>query len=119
MHPVLSDGDDDDHSSQQNNAIHFVDAVADELNGVTKEEEQDDILLCNSVQMIREKLKIEGSCLFFIPGCGSVVVSSLPAVWVVRVRYLLIAMGRYARHCGVMTLNRYKTYENAGFSRVV
>jgi len=59
---VLSD--DDKKSRNENDAFHFVDAVADELNG-EEEEEEEDILLCNSVRMIREKLKIEGSLLQF------------------------------------------------------
>ena len=46
-------------SDSQADNIHLVDAIAAEENSLHNEEEEE-ALLCNSVKMIREKLKIDG-----------------------------------------------------------
>lgn len=48
-----------DYSSDSSEGVHLVDAIADD-NDNYLEENGEDVLLCNSVKMIREKLHIDG-----------------------------------------------------------
>ena len=49
--------------SNLSETVHLVDAIADN-NDNYLEENGEDVLLCNSVKMIREKLHIDGKYIF-------------------------------------------------------
>lgn len=53
------------HFSNLSEAVHLVDAIADD-NDNYLEEDGEDVLICNSVKMIREKLHIDGEYITFL-----------------------------------------------------